>query len=362
MSSFTLPAPPSEAASAESSVPPTPTPTPTPRASGSDFAPLLAKVRAAGLLERRPGYHIAAIAGNLALFAAVWALVLAVGDSWWQLAVAPLAAVSGARTAFLGHDSGHRQISRSRRISTALGWLHGDLLIGLSEGWWNAKHNRHHANPNHLEKDPDVGVGALVWSSGQAASRAGFAGWLTRRQAALFFPMLLLEGFALQVASVRDLRNRPPRERAIEAALLLAHAGWYLGLVAMTMSPGRAVAFVLAHQALFGLHLGCAFAPNHKGMPTPPAGERWDHLRRQVCTSRNVRGGPALDWLLGGLNYQIEHHLFPNMPRPNLRVAQPLVRAHCLQVGLPYVQTGLFDSYGEALRHLHAVGAPLRER
>ena len=66
------------------------------------------------------------------------------------------------------------------------------------------------------------------------------------------------------------------------------------------------------------------------------------------------------DWFLGGLNYQIEHHLFPSMPRPNLRLAQPLVREHCARIGLPYTETGLVESYAGALRHLHRVGAPLR--
>ena len=79
-----------------------------------------------------------------------------------------------------------------------------------------------------------------------------------------------------------------------------------------------------------------------------------------MLTSRNVRGGRLVDFALGGLNYQIEHHLFPSMPRPNLRHAQPLVRAFCAQHGLAYVEASLVGSYVQALRHLHAVGAPLR--
>ena len=82
----------------------------------------------------------------------------------------------------------------------------------------------------------------------------------------------------------------------------------------------------MVQQGLFGLYLGCSFAPNHKGMPTLTEADRLDFLRRQVLTSRNVRGGCLVDFVLGGLNYQIEHHLFPSMPRPNLRHAQPIVR------------------------------------
>ncbi len=104
-----------------------------------------------------------------------------------------------------------------------------------------------------------------------------------------------------------------------------------------------------------------AFAPNHKGMEMPdPEGPRWGHLRRQVLTSRNIRGGPVTDWLLGGLNYQIEHHLFPSMPRPHLRLAQPLVRAHCARLGVPYTETGAVDSYRQVFAHLHEVGEGLR--
>lgn len=127
------------------------------------------------------------------------------------------------------------------------------------------------------------------------------------------------------------------------------------------LSPGKAVVFALVHHALFGLHLGMAFAPNHKGMEMPdPDGERWGHLQRQVLTSRNVRGGILTDWFLGGLNYQIEHHLFPSMPRPHLRLAQPMVRAHCKSLGMPYAETGLIESYRQALQHMHEVGEPLR--
>jgi fatty acid desaturase len=126
------------------------------------------------------------------------------------------------------------------------------------------------------------------------------------------------------------------------------------------LTPWQALAFLVVHQALFGVYLGLTFAPNHKGMPHPTGAE--DFLRRQVLTSRNVRGGRLIDVALGGLNYQIEHHLFPAMPTPNLRRAQPIVRQYCAELGVPYEMTGLVDSYRQALRHLHDVGAPLRRR
>jgi fatty acid desaturase len=120
------------------------------------------------------------------------------------------------------------------------------------------------------------------------------------------------------------------------------------------------VAFALVQQGLFGLYLGCSFAPNHKGKPTLTEADGLDFLRRQVLTSRNVRGSRFVHFLLGGLNYQIEHHLFPNMPRPNLRYAQPLSVSSAASTTFPYAEATLVGSYAEVLRHLHAVGAPLR--
>ncbi|MGW6012934.1 fatty acid desaturase family protein [Streptomyces sp. NPDC055210] len=330
-------------------------------AAASEFTPLLRTVKGQGLLNRRQGWYALTVAGNALALAAVVTGIVLIGHSWWVLLLAPLLAVLCARTAFIGHDAGHAQITGNRSTGRAIGLVHANLLLGLSYGWWNDKHNRHHANPNHIDKDPDVKADVLVFTSGQTADRTGFRRWLTRYQAWLFFPLTLLEGVALKIHGFQDLRRRPPQERPVEAALLITHLAVYVTLLLCAMPLGTALVFAAIHQALFGLHLGMAFAPNHKGMDMPdPDGEGWGHLRRQVLTSRNVRGGPLTDWFLGGLNYQIEHHLFPSMPRPHLRLAQPLVRAHCRELGIPYVETGLVDSYRQALRHMYEVGEPLR--
>ncbi|MFB7593335.1 fatty acid desaturase family protein [Streptomyces sp. NPDC056160] len=330
-------------------------------AGSSEFAPLLRTAKGQELLERRHAWYARVITGNALALAAVVAGLFLIGDSWWALLLAVPFAVLFARTAFIGHDAGHAQITGDKAVSRVIGLVHGNLLLGLSFSWWNAKHNRHHANPNHRDKDPDVAADVLVFTGEQAGVRQGFRRWLTRNQAWLFFPLTLLEGIALKVHGFKDLRRQSPRERALEGALLVAHVVAYTALLLAVLSPGKALAFAALHQALFGLHLGLAFAPNHKGMEMPdPDGDRWGHLRRQVLTSRNIRGGVLTDWFLGGLNYQIEHHLFPSMPRPHLRLAQPLVRAHCRELGIPYAETGLVDSYRQALRHLYEVGEPLR--
>jgi fatty acid desaturase len=127
--------------------------------------------------------------------------------------------------------------------------------------------------------------------------------------------------------------------------------------VLVVLSPLQALAFVAVQQGIFGLYMGCSFAPNHKGMPILSREDDIDYLRRQVLTSRNIRGGRFTDFVFGGLNYQIEHHLFPSMPRPSLRRAQAVVRQFCGEHRIPYKESSVIGSYTEALRHLHAAGA-----
>ncbi|MEV0407101.1 acyl-CoA desaturase [Actinoallomurus sp. NPDC050550] len=326
---------------------------------GSAYAELSRQVKRAGLLDRRPAYYALKIAANLTLFAAGWVVFALLGRSWWQLLVAVFLAVMFTQVAFVGHDAGHKQIFGSKRANDLLGRLHGGLLVGLSYGWWVDKHNRHHAHPNHEGHDPDIAGGAIAFTQAHARVRRGLGVLLANSQAYLFFPMLLLEGLNLHVASVRALLGRTgsPRAKPTEAILLLIHAAGYLAALFIVLSPFQAVCFLLVQQGLFGVYMGCSFAPNHKGMPILGEDEKLDYLRRQVLTSRNVRGGRFTDFVLGGLNYQIEHHLFPSMPRPSLRRAQALVRAHCEQHGISYTETSLARSYAEVLRHLHTVGS-----
>ena len=323
---------------------------------GSDYAELLRRVKQAGLLNRRPWHAAGRIVLIVVLFAAGWTGFAVLGESWWQVAVAAFLALVFTQIEFLGHDAGHRQLFRSRRANDLIGLLSGNLSIGLSFGWWMDKHNRHHAHPNHEERDPDVRAGAIVFNRTAGRARRGLAGVFAHGQAFLFFPLLTFEAWSLHVASVRGLLRRGARRRPLEMVLFGIHVFGYLAAVLIVLSPWQAVVFVAVHQGLFGLYLGCSFAPNHKGMPTPDKIDNLDFLRRQVLTARNVRGGRVVDFALGGLNYQIEHHLFPSMPRSNLRHAQPVVRAFCADRGVLYHESPLFASNAEALRHLHAVG------
>lgn len=328
----------------------------------SGYGDLVVQVRDRGLLQPRPSFYVSLGAANLLGLVAVVAAIVVLRDSWWLILLAPAFAVVSAQIAFYSHDAAHRQIARTTSTVAALCLVHGNLLSGLSYGWWTAKHNAHHAHPNDLDTDPDVAVGAFVFDADQAAARHGTSAWLTRHQAGLFFPMLLLEAINLRISSIRAVLRPGLRNRALEGLLLAGHLAAYSTLLVLTMSWAQGLVFLVVHQGLFGLYLGSSFAPSHKGMPALTPKQAGDPLLRQVLSSRNIRGGPLLNLALGGLNLQIEHHLFPSMPRCNLRRVQPLVREHCRALEISYAETTLLGSYRLALRHLHDVGAPLRSR
>src|SRR5947207_6510327 len=327
-------------------------------AAGSDFAALSRRITAEGLMDRRPAYYIVRLTVVGLMLVGGWAAFFLIGSSWWQLATAAFLAITFTQVGLVAHDLAHRQVFRTKRPSEFAGLLAGNLGVGMSYGWWMDKHTRHHNNPNHDDLDPDVAPEVLIWATTSALGRRGLKGFVTRHQAALFFPLLTLLAADLKVSSVKALRNGTVKRRGLETALLVLHAVAYLSVLLIVLSPLQAIAFLLVHQALFGVYLGMTFAPNHKGMPHPTGDE--DYLRKQVLTSRNVRGGWLTDAALGGLNYQIEHHLFPGMPTPNLRKAQPMVQAYCAEIGVAYEQTNLIASYRQALRYLHEVGAAAR--
>ncbi|HZZ98022.1 MAG TPA: acyl-CoA desaturase [Jatrophihabitantaceae bacterium] len=329
---------------------------------GSDFAALSRQVRSAGLLERRRWSYALRIALTVSGYAATWWVFVALGDSWYQMIVAAIMGIAFTQIAFLGHDGGHQQVARTKRVNDVLGLITGDLLVGLCFGWWVDEHSQHHAHPNHEGRDPDIGDSVITFTPDQAGARTGpIERFIAAYQAWLFFPLLTLEGINLHVQSIDWLRRAPNRRyRRTELILLVVNIVAYLGAIFVVLSPGKAFAFIAIQQAAWGVYMGCSFAPNHKGMPTIPAGQTLDFLRCQVLTSRNIRGGRFTDVLLGGLNYQVEHHLFPNMPRNNLRKAQPMVKAYCADLRIPYTETGLINSYAIVLRHLNSVGRSLR--
>jgi fatty acid desaturase len=333
------------------------------RQQAGEYARLKRLVKQNGLLDRQPAYYAAKTAFTLALLAPSLALLLLLGHSWFQLLNAAYLAFVFVQISFLAHDFGHRQFSfRTPWKNTWATLILGNLLLGISRQWWIEKHNDHHAHPNQIDLDPDVEIPLLAFEEEQAFQKRGLARLVVKYQALLIFPLSLLQSLSMLLSSVEFLASNKARRPLSESSLIVVHFALYLGLLLWVLQPLQAGLFVAVHRGLLGVLMVSVFAPNHKAMPVLERESEADFLSRQVLTSRNVVSHPITDFWYGGLNYQIEHHLFPRLARNKLKEAQPLIRGFCRDRCICYHETSVLQSYREILQHLHQVGAPLRKR
>lgn len=321
------------------------------------YAVLLKTARSAGLMRRRRTFYIVLFAILLLVLGSAGTGFVLLGRTWFQLLIAAALGVLFTQFAFLAHEAAHHQIFASGRVNDWSARILGPLLVGMSYAMWVKKHTAHHQDPNTKGRDPDIHTGIVAFHEEGAAGKRGFAAIITRHQGTLLFPLILFLGFSLVLDSAKTLfGNRGVRYRYVEISLLVLRFGAYLTVLFLLLPWGMALAFVGVQMGVFGFYMGASFAPNHKGMPILEAGSRVDFLTRQVVTSRNIRGGVVMDTLMGGLNRQVEHHLFPDMARPELHRANAMVRRACEHNGVVFTETSLLQSYAIVVAYLNKVG------
>lgn len=318
-------------------------------------------VRELGLLRRTPWFYTAVGAAIAVGFGGAITGFIVLGDSWLQLLMAAAFGILFTQVAFLAHEAAHRQILSSGPANDRLARVLGGI-VGMSYSWWDSKHSRHHANPNRVGKDPDIEVDTISFLETDAAASRGLVRVVTRKQGWLFFPLLTLEGLNLYALSFRHLLSRGPvKGRWTELGILSLRFGVVLVPIFLLLPLGMAFAFFGVMVAVFGVYMGASFAPNHKGMPIIAPDAKLDFFSKQVRTSRNVAGGWWATWLMGGLNYQVEHHLFPSMSRLHLAQAREVVRDYCETHDVPYTETSLWRSYAIVIDYLNRVGLAARD-
>lgn len=320
------------------------------------YANLKAQVTAAGILDRSVVYYlptiVSAFGGFFASLYAVYAF-----DAFAPLALSCLVfAFFSVQVAGLMHDAGHRCVFNSKRANDVLGYVACFLTGAIFESWrWH--HNAHHAYPNQQDKDPDMEIPFIASSSELFRSKTGIQRFCARWQVYYYHSLGLLVGISNRLGMSTYFFKKRTRHLPLKIAL-------YVPAI-IVLFPGPFVIFPLA-KALFvfvlvhaasGLYLANVFAPNHKGMRQINANEEISFLEQQVITARNVSGGWLLNYVMLGLNYQTEHHLFPTTPRKKLRLLTPYVRRACAEAGLTYTDVGiiatnrfLLKSLGEATR------------
>jgi len=326
----------------------------------SEYAGLKYQVESLGLMRPQHRYFLSKLALNTALLIlGLLGLRLAATSAWWWCADVVFLAFAFVQLALLGHDIVHLQFVRAGRLNTVIGLILGNLLVGVSRGWWNANHSAHHAHPNVMDSDPNLDILFLACTPEQALTRPRWVHWIILHQTTLLIPVFCLEFFSMHQQSIAFAIDRGKGWKRAELWLLAVHFAVYGGLLVAALGVGGAVMFAFVHHLLTGLYMASIFAPNHKGMPLTSGSAPSTFLREQVLTSRNIRGNPVIDIVYGGLNYQIEHHLFPTMACNNLRHAAPIVRAYCESRAIPYCETDVVGSWRAIMGHFREVSRAL---
>lgn len=318
------------------------------------YAELKRMVEARGLLNRQPLYYTFTIVLTFGLLALGWVALLLIDNFWLRMLDAVFVAFMTVQVGFIGHDAGHQQIFRKSWKNNVLGLLNG-FSLGASYAWWVDTHNRHHGRPNQDSYDPAVSYSIMAFSEEQAREKTGLTRFMVKHQALFFIPLLMLYPLSMRIESFRYLLRERCRFRTIELVSLLSFFPLYFLFLFVTIGFWQALLFAVIHQALFGLYISSVFVPNHMGMPILKAEDDWSFIRQQVLTARNVKGDRIIHFLFGGLNYQIEHHLFPRVPRNRLGETKKIVEEFLREKSISYHETGLIRSFYEIFSDLRRV-------
>jgi len=312
------------------------------------------------------------------------------------------------QSGWLCHDILHHQVFKDRATGHAWGLVWGNVAQGFSVSWWMNKHNSHHAVPNLVESvpgsadgDPDIDTmpflawSTKMWKAQEATLKeSAFGRFMLRNQAVVYFPLLglariswLFQGLQYAFPSMPtfgwevksdELAGKKVISPVGEKVGLVVHYLWYFcmaylvsrgdtaGDTSRMMCAAQFGAFIFLSNVFTGLFLALVFGLGHNGMAVYHADDRPDFWKLQVTTTRNIIGGKGIpqvfvDYFCGGLQYQVEHHLFPQIPRHNLKRVHERVVKFCKDEGMSFKEADMIDGTIEVLSHLRAVSAEFVE-
>lgn len=346
-----------------------------------------------GLFESSKLFYLYKCTFNLSMWAAAVAMVVKSDSTAMHIASALLLGLFWQQCGWLAHDFLHHQVFQNRKYGDYLGLFWGNLMQGFSVSWWKNKHNGHHAvtnlhstSPESQDGDPDIDtMPLLAWSLKQAQSLrqlsadgkdSAFTRTAIKFQAFTYFPILLLariswlrESFkaAMGVGAASENAKKEFERKGLaypfmEPFLLTIFHAWNFALSCKfgEWSLAYSMMYYFTAACSSGLFLALVFGLGHNGMATYDAETRPDFWKLQVTTTRNIIGGHGIpqafvDWFCGGLQYQVDHHLFPTMPRHNLPKAHKLIDSFCKEWNVSYHEADLIDGNIEVIQHLSKV-------
>lgn len=245
----------------------------------------------------------------------------------------------------LGHDLSHKQVFKSERVNKVMAVIVWCFLCGLSAKGWYEKHNAHHKHVNHVGEDPDLNIPFIFSEKQMATTPAWVKRYILPHQSWLFFVMLPLVYPNFVLWTMKNIVRHPSKEHTVEAVLIVLHFIFFFGLPLYFLPPFIGLFFCLLSLLVCGAYMGIVFAPNHKGEEV--IDDRPTIWTDQITLTRNLHPTFIGFHFFGGLDLQIEHHLFPSMSRFMYPYAHKIVKKYCKEHGLRYYETSWFGSMKE---------------
>lgn len=278
------------------------------------------------------------------------------------------------QSAYVGHDSGHYEVMMSRGYNRFAQLLAGNCLTGISIAWWKWTHNAHHLACNSLDHDPDLqhipvfAVSSSLFNSitscfyGRKLKFDSLSRFLVSYQHLTFYPVMCVGRINLFIQTFLLLfsrRNVP--HRAMNILGILVFWTWFPLLVSCLPNWKERVMFVVLSLTVTSIqHI--QFCLNHFSADVylgAPNGTNW--FEKQTSGTLDISCSPWMDWFHGGLQFQLEHHLFPRLPRCQLRKISPIVRDLCKKHNLPYRSLSFWDANVSTIRTLRNAALQARD-
>jgi fatty acid desaturase/predicted heme/steroid binding protein len=312
-----------------------------------DFRDLRRKARAAGLFNSNKLYYVFKMAQVASLGLMGLAILYFYPESKYTRFLSALVmGLFWQQAGWLGHDITHHQISQNRDVNNYISLIYANFFQGFSGDWWKNKHNTHHAACNEAGHDPDIDtLPLLAWSHKllkPELAESKVARFAVLYQPFLFFPLLFFAriSWAIQSAmyTFESPKNNFVKLRALERFFIVLHWAFFCGFAFWVLPFQQACSWILLGNGFAGLLIACVFSVSHNGMHVLDAVEqsKTDFYTEQILTTRNVDSNIVWDFFTGGLNYQLEHHIYPSMPRHNFHKIAPMVKSLVLKHGLKY--------------------------
>jgi len=339
------------------------------------YRELRAQILALGLFKSDPWYYVMKVLSNFLILSISIACVTMSSSMMTHFIGALVLGLFWQQCGWLAHDFLHHQVFRNRTYGNLMGVFIGNVCQGFSVQWWKCKHNIHHAVPNLHESSPQAADGDpdidtmpfLAWSK-TMAKHAKPGSFFIRWQAYIYFPLLLgarlawaYQSWTFQFGGTGEWAmknaeedNKKTQHPILEKIGLIVH---YLALLyIMSFMPLlNALMYFFVAETSCGLFLALVFGLGHNGMAVYPADERPDFWKLQVSTTRNIAPNWFVDFFCGGLQYQVDHHLFPMLPRHNLPKVHAMVEAFCKEHDVTYHETDMWVGTCEVLSHLSEI-------